>query len=89
MTHSNAPLSLEGRGRLVNRCLKRPNTYVAAQMAILRTSRYCDAYGLAGHPSARCGPHRAGTLHELQLVLLCNAPEADEAGERDQTRKTS
>lgn len=36
MTHSNAPLNLEGRRRLVARCQTRPITHVAAEMGISR-----------------------------------------------------
>ncbi len=36
MTHGNAPLSVEGRRRLVARCQARPITHVAAEMGISR-----------------------------------------------------
>ncbi|MBW3085937.1 IS481 family transposase ISRae1 [Austwickia sp. TVS 96-490-7B] len=36
MSHSNAPLSLEGRRRLVQRCQSRPISHVAAEMGICR-----------------------------------------------------
>lgn len=36
MTHKNAPLSIEGRRRLVQRCRTRPIAHVAAEMGISR-----------------------------------------------------
>jgi transposase InsO family protein len=36
MTHGNAPLSVEGRRRLVTRCVDRPIAHVAAEMGISR-----------------------------------------------------
>ncbi|GGM57959.1 hypothetical protein GCM10011608_48620 [Micromonospora sonchi] len=36
MTHANAPLSIEGRRRLVERCKDRPIAHVAAEMGISR-----------------------------------------------------
>jgi hypothetical protein len=36
MTHANAPLSVEGRRRLVARCVDRPIAHVAAEMGISR-----------------------------------------------------
>lgn len=38
MTHANAPLSLEGRRRLVERCRTRPISHVAAEMGISRAA---------------------------------------------------
>lgn len=36
MTHRNAPLTVEGRRRLIQRCKKRPIAHVAAEMGISR-----------------------------------------------------
>ena len=36
MSHRNAPLSYEGRQRLVRRCQHRPIAHVAAEMGISR-----------------------------------------------------
>lgn len=36
MTHANAPLSAEGRRRLIERCKTRPIAHVAAEMGISR-----------------------------------------------------
>ena len=36
MSHGNAPLSVEGRRRLVARCQSRPIAHVAAEMGISR-----------------------------------------------------
>jgi transposase InsO family protein len=64
VTHANAPLSLEGRRRLINRCRDRPIAHVAAEMGISRACaskwvnrwrRHGDA-GLLDHSST---PHRS------------------------------
>lgn len=36
MTHKNAPLTVEGRRRLIERCRTRPIAHVAAEMGISR-----------------------------------------------------
>ena len=36
MTHRNAPLTVEGRRRLIERCQSRPIAHVAAEMGISR-----------------------------------------------------
>ncbi|WP_157181779.1 helix-turn-helix domain-containing protein, partial [Nocardia testacea] len=36
MSHRNAPLTIEGRHRLVHRCRNRPIAHVAAEMGISR-----------------------------------------------------
>lgn len=38
MTHTNAPLSVEGRRRLVERCANRPISHVAAEMGVSRAT---------------------------------------------------
>lgn len=50
MTHTNSPLSIEGRRRLVQRCRTRPIAHVAAEMGI---SRACASKGSTGVPSRR------------------------------------
>lgn len=40
MTHRNAPLSIEGRRRLIERCRTRPVAHVAAEMGISRACAY-------------------------------------------------
>lgn len=46
MTHANAPLSIEGRRRLVERCKTRPIAHVAADMGISRAcaSKWVNRY---------------------------------------------
>ncbi|MDZ7918419.1 MAG: IS481 family transposase [Rhodococcus sp. (in: high G+C Gram-positive bacteria)] len=46
MTHRNAPLSVEGRRRLVQRCQNRPIAHVAAEMGISRAcaSKWVNRY---------------------------------------------
>lgn len=58
-THANAPLSVEGRRRLVQRCQTRPIAHVAAKMGISRAtaSKWVNRYrrhgeaGLEDHTS--------------------------------------
>ena len=64
MTHANAPLSPEGRRRLIGRCKTRPIAHVAAEMGISRacTSKWVNRWrqhgeaGLLDRPST---PHRS------------------------------
>lgn len=46
MTHANAPLSVEGRRRLIARCRTRPIAHVAADMGISRAtaSKWVNRY---------------------------------------------
>ncbi|AZL08204.1 IS481 family transposase [Brevibacterium aurantiacum] len=66
MPHSNSPLSIEGRRRLVERCRSRPIAHVAAEMGISRAcaSKWVNRYrrygelGLCDRPSTpRRQPH--------------------------------
>ena len=64
MTHANAPLSVEGRRRLIDRCRTRPIAHVAAEMGISRAcaSKWVNRWrrhgeaGLLDRPST---PHRS------------------------------
>lgn len=64
MSHANAPLSIEGRRRLIERCQTRPIAHVAAEMGISRAcaSKWVDRWcrhgepGLLDRPSS---PHRS------------------------------
>lgn len=61
-THANAPLSVEGRRRLVERCQSRPIAHVAAEMGISRAcaSKWVNRYRRHGE----LGPHdRSSTPH--------------------------
>ncbi|MFC9035410.1 helix-turn-helix domain-containing protein, partial [Streptomyces arboris] len=72
MTHANAPLSPEGRRRLVERCQTRPIAHVAAEMGISRAcaSKWVNRYrrhgalGLLDRPSTPRAQPRA-TAPEL------------------------
>ncbi|MFI2430067.1 helix-turn-helix domain-containing protein, partial [Streptomyces sp. NPDC018955] len=46
MTHRNAPLTVEGRRRLIERCHDRPIAHVAAEMGISRqcASKWVNRY---------------------------------------------
>ncbi|MEV0767765.1 IS481 family transposase [Nocardia salmonicida] len=78
MTHLNAPLSIEGRRRLVQRCRTRPVAHVAAEMGISRqcASKWVNRYrqfgevGLADRSSV---PHRQPTATPVQVVTRIEA----------------
>lgn len=62
-THANAPLSIEGRRRLVERCESRPIAHVAAEMGISRAcaSKRVNRYrrhGELGLHDRSSTPHR-------------------------------
>lgn len=64
MSHANAPLSLEGRRRLVERCKTRPIAHVAAEMGISRAcaSKWFNRWrrhGDAGLLDRSSSPHRS------------------------------
>ncbi|QHY96682.1 Integrase core domain protein [Streptomyces sp. S4.7] len=64
MSHANAPLSLEGRRRLVERCKTRPIAHVAAEMGISRAcaSKWVNrwrSHGDAGLLDSSSSPHRS------------------------------
>jgi transposase len=73
MTHLNAPLTPEGRKRLIERCRTRPIAHVAAEMGISRAtaSKWVNRYrrhgelGLVDHSSV---PARQPTATSGQLV---------------------
>ncbi|MCQ8190175.1 IS481 family transposase [Streptomyces rugosispiralis] len=73
MSHRNAPLSVEGRRRLVRRCQERPIAHVAAEMGISRAcaSKWVNRYrhhgdlGLHDRPST---PHHQPTRTPGQTV---------------------
>lgn len=62
MSHRNAPLSVEGRRRLIQRCMSRPIAHVAAEMGISRAcaskwvNRY-RRYGATGLYERSSVPH--------------------------------
>ncbi|MFC3962138.1 IS481 family transposase [Nocardia jiangsuensis] len=73
MTHRNAPLSVEGRRRLVHRCRTRPIPHVAAEMGISRqcASKWVNRWrrhgelGLADRPSV---PHHQPSATPAPIV---------------------
>ncbi|MFF5945740.1 helix-turn-helix domain-containing protein, partial [Streptomyces althioticus] len=73
MSHRNAPLTPEGRRRLVERCRTRPVAHVAAEMGISRATaskwvnrfRHYGELGLLDRPST---PHRQPTATPARLV---------------------
>src|SRR5690625_6297938 len=69
MSHANAPLSIEGRRRLVERCKTRPIAHVAAEMGISRTcaSKWVNRWrrhGDAGLQDRSSTPHRSPRSEE-------------------------
>lgn len=73
MHHRNAPLSVEGRRRLIARCQTRPIAHVAAEMGISRqcASKWINHWrrhgenGLLDHPSI---PHHQPTATPAEVV---------------------
>ena len=73
MTHRNAPLSVEGRRRLVHRCQTRPIAHVAAEMGISRScaSKWVNRfrrYGELGLLDRSSAPNRQPTATAAQTV---------------------
>jgi transposase InsO family protein len=78
MLHRNAPLSVEGRRRLVQRCQTRPIAHVAAEMGISRqcASKWVNRHrqfgeaGLLDRPSV---PHHQPTATTGQIIVRIEA----------------
>jgi transposase InsO family protein len=73
VSHRNAPLSVEGRRRLVDRCQHRPIAHVAAEMGISRqcASKWVNRYRQYGELGLRdrCStPHRQPTAAPAEVV---------------------
>ena len=74
MTHGNAPLSIEGRRRLVTRCANRPIAHVAAEMGISRAcaSKWVNRFrrfGEIGLLDESSAPHRQRRATAAEVVL--------------------
>lgn len=73
MSHRNAPLSPEGRRRLIQRCQHRPIAHVAAEMGISRScaskwvNRYRE-YGELGLQDRSSTPHRQPTATPDEII---------------------
>jgi hypothetical protein len=69
MSHRNAPLSFEGRLRLVQRCQQRPISHVAAEMGISRACASKWVTGGAALVSSACttGPPPHTTVRTRPL----------------------
>jgi transposase InsO family protein len=75
VTHGNAPLSVEGRRRLVARCADRPIAHVAAEMGISRAcaSKWVNRFRRFGELGLldRCSaPHRQPTATAADVVSV-------------------
>lgn len=74
VTHSNAPLSVEGRRRLVQRCQNRSIAHVAAEMGISRAcaSKWVNRYrrhGELGLLDRSSTPHDQPTATDTAVVV--------------------
>ncbi|GAA2892884.1 hypothetical protein GCM10010517_57390 [Streptosporangium fragile] len=73
MIRSNAPLSIEGRRRLIDRCRTRPIAHVTAEMGISRAcaSKWVNRwwrYGDAGSQDRSSVPHRSPQATPEQVI---------------------
>ena len=73
MSHRNAPLSVEGRRRLVERCRTRPIAHVAAEMGISRAcaSKWVNRWrrhGDLGLVDRSSVPHRSPNATPVQVI---------------------
>lgn len=73
MSHRNAPLSFEGRRRLVERCRSRPIAHVAAEMGISRAcaSKWVNRwrrYGELGLLDRSSAPHRSPNAAPASVI---------------------
>ncbi|MER7195673.1 IS481 family transposase [Streptomyces flaveolus] len=78
MTHANAPLSVEGRRRLIERCTTRPIAHVAAEMGISRAcaSKWVNRWrrhGEAGLLDRSSTPHRQPTATDGDVAQWIEA----------------
>src|SRR5918994_632835 len=83
VSHRNAPLSFEGRLRLVERCRRRPISHVPAEMGISRAcaSKWVNRYRRVGE---RCLLDRPSTPHQSPNASPAWVIEQIEAWRRDQ-----
>lgn len=78
MSHRNAPLTVEGRRRLIERCKTRPIAHVAAEMGISRAcaskwvNRY-RRYGELGLLDRSSAPHRQPTGTPYRVITRIGA----------------
>jgi len=82
MTHGNAPLSVEGRRRLVTRCQSRPIAHVAAEMGVSRAcaSRWVNRFrrfGELGLQDRSSAPSRQPTATPAQVITVIEAMRRD------------
>jgi transposase len=88
VSHGHAPLSVEGRRRLIERCLRRPIAHVAAEMGISRAcaSKWVSRWrrhgelGLLDRPST---PHHSPNATSAEVIAQI------ESWRRDKKRSAS
>ena len=73
MTHRNAPLTVEGRRRLIERCQSRPIAHVAAELGIPRqcASKWINRYrqyGDLGLQDRSSTPHHQPIATAAEIV---------------------
>ncbi|MFC4374083.1 helix-turn-helix domain-containing protein, partial [Nocardia halotolerans] len=73
MPHRNAPLTLEGRHRLVARCRTRPIAHVAAEMGVSRqcASKWVNRFrqhGELGSSTGGSAPHQSPSATPVQVI---------------------
>jgi len=82
VSHRNAPLSVEGRRRLIERCRSRPIAHVAAEMGISRAcaSKWVNRYrrfGELGLLDRSSTPHRSPTATPIGVIAQIEAWRRD------------
>lgn len=82
MTHGNAPLSVEGRKRLVQRCQSRPIAHIAAEMGISRAcaSKWVNRFrqfGELGLHDRSSAPRRQPTATPPEVITVIEAMRRD------------
>jgi transposase len=85
MTHGNAPLSIEGRRRLVARCVERPIAHVAAEMGISRAcaSKWVNRFrqfGELGLHDRSSAPARQPTATPAHVIGVIEAVRGAASG---------
>jgi leucine-zipper of insertion element IS481 len=87
MTHRNAPLSVEGRKRLIERCKTRPIAHVAAEMGISRScaSKWANRYrrfGELGLFDRASAPRRQPAAIDAEIVAKVEDSAVPASGRR-------
>ena len=96
MTHANAPLSVEGRRRLIERCKTRPIAHVAAEMGISRAcaSKWVNRWRKHGHvglldrsSTPRCQPIATEPVVVQKIEAMRRGPQVVRVADRVRTQR--